>query len=642
MESNETTLSVTPSTSAQTLTPSSPYTGFDEVDVEAVDSSIDINIQSGNIKSGISILGVSGTLTELNADQLSVTPSTSAQTITPTSPYNAFDEVSVSAVTSSIDANISAGNIKSGVTILGVAGSVTELKGQTKSRALTSTSSTVITPDAGYNGLTSVTVAPTNYTGYSPVNPSTSPQNLTIPSGFSGLGPITINPVTYSIDSDIIPSNIRSGVNILGINGNLTPLNGTTIGITPSTTGQTYYPSSPYNGYTSVSVAAVGAYVDPNITAGNIKDGVSILGVTGNYTGTTPTGTINITTNGTHDVTNYATANVSVSGGPAYYIEKTKDANNKLVNSSNVIDLTGITDIGDYALYDSYSYTTSITNPVNMSSILNVTGNNACRSMFYGSTGITSINLGSLDKVTGTYGCGNMCYGCTNLTSATIVSLSEVNGDHACYRMFYGCTGLTSINLNHLQTIAGNYACSGMFQDCTSLHTASLSFLEDINGTYACYQMFVGCSSLSYVYVDDIESIQGEYSCAQMFRNCIYLAEIEFPSLYEISGGNACRQMFNGCSSLYTVSFPSLEQIIGTQVFYQAFQNCSVLAYIFFDSLTTTSFSTANQFNTMLSGCSNVTLYFPSNLQTTISGLTGYPNFGGSNTTCSFTLPATS
>ena len=37
-------------------------------------------------------------------------------------------------------------------------------------------------------------------------------------------------------------------------------------------------------------------------------------------TGITPTGTINISTNGTHDVTNYASANVSVSGGNTYKV----------------------------------------------------------------------------------------------------------------------------------------------------------------------------------------------------------------------------------------------------------------------------------------------------------------------------------
>ena len=44
-------------------------------------------------------------------------------------------------------------------------------------------------------------------------------------------------------------------------------------------------PTSPSNGFTSVTVPAVTSSIDANITAGTIKDGVTILGVTGNYSG---------------------------------------------------------------------------------------------------------------------------------------------------------------------------------------------------------------------------------------------------------------------------------------------------------------------------------------------------------------------
>ena len=51
-----------------------------------------------------------------------VAPSTSQQTVTPDSGYQGLSQVTVSAVTSAIDADIVAGNIKSGVNILGVTG----------------------------------------------------------------------------------------------------------------------------------------------------------------------------------------------------------------------------------------------------------------------------------------------------------------------------------------------------------------------------------------------------------------------------------------------------------------------------------------------------------------------------------------
>ena len=60
----------------------------------------------------------------------------------------------------------------------------------------------------------------------------------------------------------------------------------TTKSVDPTTENKTYSPSSSYNGFSSFTVKAVTAAIDANITAGNIKDGVTILGVTGTYDGT--------------------------------------------------------------------------------------------------------------------------------------------------------------------------------------------------------------------------------------------------------------------------------------------------------------------------------------------------------------------
>lgn len=57
-----------------------------------------------------------------------------------------------------------------------------------------------------------------------------------------------------------------------------------TANVTPTTSAQELTPSEG-EAYNKVVVNAVTSDIDANIIAGNIKDGVTILGVTGNYTG---------------------------------------------------------------------------------------------------------------------------------------------------------------------------------------------------------------------------------------------------------------------------------------------------------------------------------------------------------------------
>ena len=150
-------------------------------------------------------------------DSLSITPSTSAQTITAPSGTDGYSPVNVAAVTASIDSNISAGNIVSGVSILGVNGSATVLNGETRSVSITSTAGNTFTPSSGKNGITSITVTPNNEARS--VTPSTSAQTLNVNSGYSGNGTISVGAVTASIDANILPENIKKDVVILNTTG---------------------------------------------------------------------------------------------------------------------------------------------------------------------------------------------------------------------------------------------------------------------------------------------------------------------------------------------------------------------------------------------------------------------------------------
>jgi hypothetical protein len=322
----------------------------------------------------------------------------------------------------------------------------------------------------------------------------------------------------------------------------------TSLSVIPTTSAQTITAPSGTDGYSPVNVSAVTASIDANITAGNIKKNVSILGVTGTY-----------------EDSKYGCNIENFLPSSADTVSQSNFSNVDIVLPSS------ITKIGGRA----FSY------------------------KFYFSIGPETFS------------------------AQYVTDLSARAFEYA----FYNDSQLSSIDFSSVKIISNTYVFDYAF--ClTGIKNASFPELEEISGNNVFSNAWYACK----------------------------LDSINFPKLKTVSGNNVFQSSFAGNNTttgapLTSASFPLLDSITGSGIFSSAFNTRYNLASLSFPALKTTSFgSNVNQFNKMFNsntgstatgGC---TVHFPSNLQSTVSGLTGYPTFGGSSShiTISFDLPATS
>ena len=266
--------------------------------------------------------------------------------------------------------------------------------------------------------------------------------------------------------------------------------------------------------------------------------------------GTTPTGTITIATNGITDVTNYANADVQVpTTAPALY-RAFQNSGGELVSStteSSVINLSGITTLTYYVLYNAYKNNTLISGIIDMSDVVTIQ-NEALTNCFYGCSGITGVDLSSLEDFN--YG-GSYIFGNSGITTALMPNLKTLQGA----AFVFSSTGLTTVDIPACYYINDTYA---TFSSCSSLTTVDISAATVIEGAVT---MFADCGTLSSVDASSAALV----NATGAFVNTA-LTTMSFPSFAPLATwyndrNDALYNMFAGVSNI-ALHFPSNVQTI--------------------------------------------------------------------------------